>query len=95
MHNEELEEDQDLDARQVAYAHDQPYSQDEEYAPIFQNDRDDIGHMQAQQPASTLAMPQPISIYDADTSYGGATNPPRSISPDQDMPYARDSGYRR
>jgi len=95
MHNEDLEEDQGLDARQGGYAHHQPYSQDEEYAPIYQNDHDDIGHMQAQQPASSLAMPQPISIYDADTSYGGAKDPSRPISPDQDLHYARDSSYRQ
>ena len=74
MHNEEFDEEQQHDSRQGGGNH--AYQQelrDEEYAPIYQNDQDDLGQA-PQQPISPLGHhglgigPPP---YDQDTSYHG------------------------
>lgn len=94
MQNDDFEVESGMDARQGAYAPYKAYQQ-EDYAPIHQNDHDDLGSMQAQQPVSPLAMPSPMNggggFYEQNTSYFGANRLDEQmiVSPEEDMPYAR------
>ena len=92
MHNEEFEIDHNQDSSQGGnYAY-QPHPRDEEYAPIYQNDHDELSHV-PQQPISPLGQhglglgpPQ----YERDTSYHGP-----NIVPDYDPRYGQHRAYGR
>ena len=100
LHADEFDDDHNAsaDARQGGYAYQQPHL-DEEYAPIHQNDRDDLSHLHPQQPVSPLGQ-NGLGINNYDTSYGGAHGQHSPIiSPDGDPradygKYGRNS-YRR
>ena len=55
IHTDEFEDERNpsADARQSGYAYQQP-SVDEEYAPIYNDDHDEIGHLNPTQPISPL-----------------------------------------
>ncbi len=85
MHTDEFDDDRDpsADARQGGYAYQQPHV-DEEYAPIYQNEHDDIGHLNPAQPLSPLGQ-NGLGINNSGTSYRGAYGQRSPIlSPDGD-----------
>lgn len=92
MRHDEFDDERATDTRQGGYAYQQPHVEDEEYAPIYQNDHDDIGHMHPAQPVSPLN-PSGLGISNYDTSYGGAHGQHSPVFSSNEDPRAQDSRY--
>ena len=85
IHTDEFDDDHvtSADARQGGYAYQQP-SIDDQYAPIYNNDHDDVGHLNPTQPISPLGE-NGLGVNNYDTSYRGAYGQHSPvISPDGD-----------
>lgn len=84
-HTDEIDDEHvtSTDARQSGYAYQQS-PPDDQYAPIYNNDPDDIGHRNPAQPISPLGE-NGLGVKNYDTSYGGAYGQHSPvISPDGD-----------